>query len=208
MSDIAPPDCDSNLKLPEQLPLIVLSDCFHFPGCFLPLYIFEERYKAMLDIVLNGERIFGVGVRVGEDGGRILPVTTAGLVRACVRHEDGTAHLMLLGLKRMQITGQVQGSPYPIVQVKPLESVDKDSPDLRALREEALRCLPSCPQGAEDAMNRLKLQLLEAEDPEQVCDLLTYHFINHPQRLSESLVQPSVKARFEILMESLRSLPR
>ena len=65
--------------LPESLGLIVLEECFHFPGCFLPLYIFEQRYRQMMDHALSTSRMFGVGTMVDDE---LLPVTTAGLIRA------------------------------------------------------------------------------------------------------------------------------
>lgn len=200
--DIAPP---SSLKLPSELPLIVLSDCYHFPGCFLPLFIFEERYRSMLAHVLNGDRVFGVGVRSSSKPDTILPVTTAGLVRACVKHEDGTAHLMLLGLKRMKIFGHSQTKPFPIAKVEPMETSDVKDPGLVSLRDEALECLPACPDGAEAAFQRLKVQLHAAGDPEAVCDILTYHFIRCSDLLAASLQEPSVRERYRILLRALKS---
>jgi len=201
-------ECDGMIKLPSELPLIVLSDCFHFPGCYLPLYIFEERYRAMLNHVLQGQRMFGVGVRTCLDERKILPVTTVGLVSRCVKHEDGTSNLLLFGLRRMRITGQVQMEPFPIVKVEPMESEDAGADELESLRDCALQSLPSCPSGAEEAMNRLKVQLQEEGDPEVVCDILSYHFIRHPAQLAEVLQEPSVKQRYRLLMKSLRSLAR
>lgn len=195
--------CPSTLKLPTELPLIVLSDCYHFPGCFLPLYIFEDRYRAMLAHVLKGERMFGVGVRSSFQPDTILPVATAGLVRACVKHDDGTSHLMLLGLKRMQIVGHTQTRPFPIALVEPLETTDADDPRLIALRDEALESLPTCPDGAEETFHKLKLQLHEQGDPEAVCDILTYHFIRCPDLLTASLLQPSVRERYRLLLGAL-----
>ncbi len=200
--------CNGKIQLPSELPLIVLSDCFHFPGCYLPLFIFEERYRAMLNHVLLGQRMFGVGVRTGFDERNILPVTTAGLVSRCVKHEDGTSNLLLFGLRRMRITGQVQVAPFPIVKVEPMESDDAGDDELAGLRDSALDSLPSCPSGAEEAMNRLKVRLQEEGDPEVVCDILSYHFIRHPVQLAEVLQEPSVKQRYRLLLKSLRSLAR
>lgn len=184
----------------------MLSGCYHFPSSLLPLYIFEERYRAMLGYALDGGRMFGVGVRVDDDGmeDALLPVVTAGLVSACVKNADGTAHLALLGLKRMRITGFVSRKPFPIAQVVPMPTVDAGEPGMIDLMKAAINALPSCPKGAEETMNRLKCHVSEGCDPERACDILTYHFVRDPAELAESLQEPSLRERYRILLDALK----
>ena len=95
--------------LPERMPVMVLSNCFLLPGCLMPLFIFEERYRLMVRYALKADRMFCVGIRkrtCGDCGQEeVLPYTTAGLIRACVRNEDGTSQLMLHGVRRIRIKG-------------------------------------------------------------------------------------------------------
>lgn len=200
-------DSLSKLPLPSEMPLIVLSDCFHFPGCLLPLYIFEERYKAMLGHALQGDRMFGVGVRVSEEDENVLPVVTAGLIRACLRQDDGTAHLMLLGLRRMKITGWVQRKPFPIARVEVLETIQADPAELAPIQNAVMNHLPPCPKGAEQIMDQVKARISSNQDPEHVCNIITYHLVHRPELLAQSLQEASLLERYRIMLEALKSFP-
>ncbi len=52
-----------------ELPLFPLNTVL-FPGMKLPLHIFEERYKLMIDKCLEGDRTFGVSlIKLGSEVG-------------------------------------------------------------------------------------------------------------------------------------------
>ena len=48
--------------LPSTLPLFPLPNVVLFPGVFLPLHIFEARYRAMTEDALAGDRIIGMAL--------------------------------------------------------------------------------------------------------------------------------------------------
>ena len=50
----------SSVTLPEQLPVMPLPGAVLFPHALLPLYIFEPRYRKMLEHALQQHRIFCV----------------------------------------------------------------------------------------------------------------------------------------------------
>ena len=78
------------------LPNVIL-----FPHAMLPLFIFEPRYRRMIEDVLESHRMFCVAMQ--KPGAmRESPVGIAGLgmVRACVKKKDGTSNLVLQGLRR------------------------------------------------------------------------------------------------------------
>jgi ATP-dependent Lon protease len=184
--------------------LIVLEECFHFPGCFLPLYIFEQRYRQMLDHALNTSRMFGVGTIVDEE---ILPVTTVGLIRASKKREDGTSHVMLYGVKRVRITGWAQEKPFRIATIEPFptsrESTDEE---LDLLKHRALDLLPPATPECSEAMQTLRTTLDEMVCPELACDILSYHFVREPDVMSSLITEPSLEERYAILMDELERL--
>ena len=55
------------MMLPPVLPLFPLPNVVLFPGVFLPLHIFEERYRAMTRDALAGDRISGVAGIAARD---------------------------------------------------------------------------------------------------------------------------------------------
>ena len=191
------------LKMPSELPLIVLSDCYHFPATFLPLFIFEERYRSMLSHALKSDRMFGVGIRSHADTDRILPVTTVGLISACVTQPDGTSHLILQGLRRARITGFNQDKPFRIACIEPMKCEPADPLELALLRDKAVAAIPPCPSGAEPAMRQLKDQLIAQGDPETLCDILTYHFVRSSESLRDSLQETCLIRRYNLLLDAL-----
>ena len=91
----------SSVTLPEQLPVMPLPGAVLFPHALLPLYIFEPRYRQMLEHALAHERIFAShwsdrppGLASADD---FFDVATIGLIRACVGRSDGTSNLVLQG---------------------------------------------------------------------------------------------------------------
>src|SRR4029078_8391816 len=166
-------------EIPAELPVMVLPDCHLFPGCLLPLFIFEERYRQMLAQVLSTNRMFCIGNR--DESLETSPVSnysTAGLVRCCVRQDNGTSHLLLLGWKRVRFTGWVREKPFPIARVEAVATRVKSAVRARELKDLALALVHAA--GDEQA-KQLRSALENNEDAEMVCDVLSYHFTRCPK---------------------------
>ncbi|HSJ04628.1 MAG: LON peptidase substrate-binding domain-containing protein [Verrucomicrobium sp.] len=193
---------DASLTIPGEMPVMVLSDCHLFPGCLLPLYIFEERYRSMLTHALQSHRMFCIGNRADDgESDEINPYTTAGLVRACVQQEDGTSHLLLLGVRRIKLKKWVQEKPFRIAAV---ENIVTEIPDLDHVLELKDRALTLFKVGKDESASQLCESLAENDNPELVCDVLSYHFTRCPKLQQKLLVEPSLARRFEMLIEALR----
>lgn len=195
-------DC-ANLVLPATLPVMVLSECWLFPGCLLPLFIFEQRYREMLTHSLQTHRMFCIGTRLNCDSMHVLPVSTAAVVTSCVQHEDGTSHLVLLGTKRIRLREWVKEEPYRIARVEPIEREPCCEKAVAALRDEAMRRLPPCPAEAALAIGDLCKRLSSTACSEFVCDVLTYHFVRDPEVLNASLMESNLERRYRLLLDSL-----
>ena len=75
-----------------------------FPQALLPLYIFEPRYRQMLADALHTNRMFSVAMQRPGDSREIpSPVAGLGLIRVSVGHRDGTSHLILQGIARVEL---------------------------------------------------------------------------------------------------------
>jgi Lon protease-like protein len=99
-----------------------------FPQALLPLYIFEPRYRQMLADALHSDRMFSVAMRrPGSSRETPLPVAGVGLIRVSVRHKDGTSHLILQGLARVELEETVRYKPYRIQRIRPLPTPPCDS---------------------------------------------------------------------------------
>jgi ATP-dependent Lon protease len=196
----------ASLVLPDTLPVMVLSDCYLFPGCFLPLFIFEQRYRDMLAHALSTDRMFCIGTRMSGKGKEpdLLRVSTAGLIHSCVKQADGTSHLILMGLRRVRLTGIVQEKPFLLAKIEPLASEPADPTVLRGLKEEALDNLPECPAEAAEAIQVLCGKLRACNHSEMACDILAYHFLRCSDALRAILAEPNVEKRYHLLLKELK----
>lgn len=105
-----------------------------FPQALLPLYIFEPRYRQMLADALHSNRVFSVAMqRPGSSRESPSPVAGLGLIRVSVGHRDGTSHLILQGLARVELEEAVRYKPYRIQRIRPLETPPCDNVRVDAL---------------------------------------------------------------------------
>jgi ATP-dependent Lon protease len=203
------PQVSATMELPSEVPVMVLDGCYLFPGCFLPLFIFEDRYRKMLDHALAGSRMFCVGSRQASEGPEesIYHTSTIGLVRASVKQDDGTSHLMLYGLQRVKISGWKQEAPFRIGKIEAVQSVPGSSEEqLKEFRSKALEALPEPTAECAESMQVLRETLDSIDDPERVCDILSYHFIRQETTLQRLLTEPRVDVRYSVLLKELAKL--
>src|SRR5271167_2700869 len=135
------------MKLPREIPVMTLPNATLFPQSLLPLYIFEPRYRRMLADSLESNRMFSVAMqKPGVKRESPSQIAGLGLIRVSVGHEDGTSHLVLQGLARVELEGTVRYKPYRIQRIRPLESppcnelaVDALMAKVRELLEERVK---------------------------------------------------------------------
>ena len=122
------------MKLPRDVPVMTLPNATLFPQAFLPLYIFEPRYRLMLAEALHSNRMFAVAMqRPGSMRETPVPVAGLGLIRVAMGHRDGTSHLILQGLARVELEQAVRYKPYRIQRIRPLQTPPCDNVTVDAL---------------------------------------------------------------------------
>jgi len=114
--------------IPETVPVMNLSRATLFPHAVLPLYIFESRYRQMLETVLQNHRLFALAdlkteaKDVDNQTSRSL-IAGIGVIRACRKNTDGTAHLILQGLSRIKLLKLSWDKPYPMAKIERVPSI-------------------------------------------------------------------------------------
>src|SRR6266853_2254284 len=122
------------MELPNEVPVMTLPSATLFPQALLPLYIFEPRYRQMLADALRSDRMFSVAMqKPGRRRETPSPVAGLGLIRVSVGHRDGTSHLILQGLARVELEEAVRYKPYRVQRIKPLRSPPCDNVKVDAL---------------------------------------------------------------------------
>jgi ATP-dependent Lon protease len=111
------------MELPDAVPVMTLPSATLFPQALLPLYIFEPRYRQMLSDMLKTNRMFSVAMQnPGRKRETPCQVAGLGLIRVSVGHEDGTSHLILQGLTRVELVETVRTRPYRVASIRPLQA--------------------------------------------------------------------------------------
>jgi hypothetical protein len=141
--------------LSPTLPIFPLPNVVLFPNVFLPLHIFEPRYRAMVADALDDDRMIGmVLLRPGWESdyeGRppVFPIGCAGLITHHERLPDGRYNIVLRGLQKFRIRGEDTSRSYRIAQI---EKIDEpfgltEQEDVRAARRRLEALLVPQPSG-------------------------------------------------------------
>lgn len=97
------------------------------PHAGLPLHVFEDRYRALMDRVMGMDRRFGIVMidRGSEVGGGEQRTDVGVLVEVAdaERLEDGRWLLVAVGIDRIRIGEWMPDDPYPRAMVEPLEEL-------------------------------------------------------------------------------------
>ena len=106
------------------IPIFPLPNAVLFPNVFLPLHIFEPRYREMVADALDGDRMIGmVLLRPGweanyEGTPPVFPIGCAGLITHHERLPDGRYNIILRGLQKFRIRGEDEGRSYRVARIE------------------------------------------------------------------------------------------
>jgi Lon protease-like protein len=200
---------DNAPSLPDAVPVMPLPGALLFPHALLPLYIFESRFREMLEHALTHHRMFCVALLKPDRpnwkaSADFFHVSTAGLVRACVGRGDGTSNLILQGLRRVRFTDFLQEEPFPIARIEPLHSAVDASIETEALGTKVLELYDRFKGNGRQFPRKVDRYLSDLTDPEMLADLMASTFISDPLRRQEVLEELVVKQRLRLVIQYLR----
>jgi Lon protease-like protein len=113
----------------QRVPIFPLGGAILFPRSHLPLHIFEERYRAMVEDALAGPgRIAMIQPAEESESPSLYRVGCVGELVGVEELEDGRFNIMLLGSRRFRLVAEADGgTPYRQADVD-IESFDDDEP--------------------------------------------------------------------------------
>ena len=129
--------------LPPTIPVFPLPNVVLFPNVFLPLHIFEGRYREMVADALSGDRIIGMvllqpGFEVGYEGRPpIYSIGCAGVITHAEPMADGRYNIVLRGLEKFRVTDESPGKPYRIAHIEPMPEVVAEADRVTLSRQRA-----------------------------------------------------------------------
>jgi Lon protease-like protein len=107
-----PSELPEVVAAPILVPMFPLQDVYLFPGTFIPLHIFEPRYRQMVEDSLDGPGRIVIASPI-EDAKTeanaphpVHPIAGLGEIARHERLEDGRFMIWLAGLTRVRIVGE------------------------------------------------------------------------------------------------------
>jgi uncharacterized protein len=195
------------------LPIFPLPDQTFFPRTFLPLHVFEARYRAMVsDSLARDRRLVVVRLKPGfetsyEGRPPVDQIAGVGKIVRCERLATGRFNLVLHGESRVRIERELPADTlYRLVLATPLSDVGADRPAVARLagrvRERCLQIL--------EAVGRSRSEMSESLDavrsPGELCDQVASAVVPTPTVRQALLEELDVERRLERLDHVLRQL--
>ena len=200
---------NGEVDLPDEVPVMPLPGAVLFPNALLPLYIFEPRYREMLEHALKHHRMFSVALikpscaewHAPED---FFHFATVGLIRACVGRGDGTSNLVLQGLHRVRFTNFEQDAPFPVAKIDLVKSSGDTTVETEALGEKVVELYKKLKRAGRQLPPKVDRYLTQLGDLEMLADLVASTFVDDPLRRQRMLEETSVNQRLRLLITFLQ----
>jgi Lon protease-like protein len=200
--------------LPPTLPIFPLPNVVLFPNVFLPLHIFEPRYRKMVDEALHGDRIIGmVLLRPGwerdyEGRPPVYPIGCAGVITHAERQPDGRFNIVLRGMEKFRVVGEDTAKPYRLAHVTAMpesidDSVRAEIRDERRRLEALLVPQPEEGKGTKGTKDTKDAKVPTSMPDEDLINALAQYLEFEPVEKQALLERDGLLARCKSLIELL-----
>jgi Lon protease-like protein len=191
----------------DLLSIFPLPNVVLFPNVFLPLHIFEPRYRLMVADALGSDRLIGmVLLQPGFEtryGGRppVYPVGTSGVITHVESLPDGRYNIVLRGVERFRIVSEDWSRPDRRAAVEPLAEGAPSADDRAAVRRQRAKLeallAPAVEKSGADP------RTASAMSDEDLVNALAQYLELDPLEKQALLEHESLRARAEGLVELL-----
>ena len=116
------------------LPLFPLQGVVFFPGMNLPLHIFEEHYKEMIQACLKTNKQFGIVLAVNDS---FAQIGTVAEILDIEKLDEGKMNIFTEGKYRFKVVNFISEEPYYVANIKPYndDKEEIDSPLRKTIRQ-------------------------------------------------------------------------
>ena len=190
----------------ELLPLFPLPNVVLFPNVFLPLHIFEPRYREMVADALASDRMIGmVLLRPGWDRdyeGRppIYGVGCSGVLTHAEKLPDGRYNIVLRGIERFRILEEDHALSYRRAAIEPLGEQALTAADRAVILSQRSK-LESMLGPSQSSAGDPRMPASMAD--EDLVNALAQYLDLEPLEKQALLEKPCLRSRAESLVELL-----
>jgi Lon protease-like protein len=193
--------------MPELLPIFPLPSVVLFPNVFLPLHIFEPRYRDMVADAITGDRMIGmVLLRPGwrrdyEGRPPVFPIGCSGLITHVEQLRDGRYNIVLRGFERFRIVGEDHDRSYRRAAIERLTERAMDDADRHAIRRQ--RAKIETMLASSNDLKGADAKIPSAMSDEDLVNALAQYLDLEPLEKQALLEHHSLLTRAESLVELL-----
>ena len=160
-----------------EIPIFPLSNLVLFPNIVVPLHIFEERYKMMINTCIEHDEGFGlVLLRSGaeeENEGTIHRVGVTVRIVQVERLDDGRMNILVEGESRFRIHRFTQQTPYWKASIDLFED-DEIRQSIESLYDEVARLYRKVAELSAMLSASKESELALPESPADLSFMVTY----------------------------------
>ncbi len=127
------PASTDSTRLPEVLSILPVLDMTLFPRMVLPLLVWQEESKHLVDDAMGKDRIIGLTVSKKKEtagpheAGDLYTVGTAAMILRMAQSDEKGIQILVQGLSRFRIIEYIKEKPYLRAKIEPLtDTVVKD----------------------------------------------------------------------------------
>lgn len=186
-------------SFPKKVPLFPLPNVILFPYLDLPLYIFEPRYRKMLQDVLNSDRLMAIVLEPYPT----YDVCGVGMVKFAAENEDGTSHIILSGMARAKIKKIAQQKPYLIAEIDILNDDVTHSNEEMALTEKIKELFIRKEKMTKIVTEEHIQNIEQIEDPSRLCDIITFFSMIAFAKKQKVLEALNVLERLRVVLKNM-----
>lgn len=165
--------------VPERIPIFPLPNVVFFPKTYLPLHVFEPRYREMVADAAAGGQCIGMALlKEGWEGQYdgnppIFHMGCVGRLASVQTFPDGRSNILLQGIERYEVHEEFYEKSYREARMT-LKPHEQDLPMDPALRHYLLEVVGEYLQGDEEGSPLHSLVRPDVSDEVFVNSLSTY----------------------------------
>src|ERR1043166_5344525 len=192
-------------SVPQNLPILGLSDIVIFPGMVAPLLVETTQSIRLIDDVVAGDRFVGLVLQKKPEVDNPVPEDLwahgcAARVLKMLKFPYITVRVLVEGLLRFHIVEYASQLPYLVARCDVLKDQAESTLELEALARNAERQFQEIIKLSPALSEQIKIAALNTEEPGKLSDLIAANLnlkLEERQRLLEMV---SVKERLAHLL--------
>jgi ATP-dependent Lon protease len=200
---------ESDVKIPEQLPLLPIRDIVVFPYMVLPLFVGRESSVAAVNEALSSDRLIFLASQKDAsqeepEADGINTIGTVAIILRMLKLPDDRIKILVQGIKRATIEEYIQMKPFVKVQISTFsEEISEDTLSSEALLRHVKEQLHNAVTLGKPMLPDLLAVIETVDDAGKLADIIVSNLGLRTDEAQEILEEKSTIERLKKVSEFL-----